>query len=486
MNSVSHGQLSTMPPVELIREIAETTASGALRLSRARAKAAIYFENGTIVFAASNLRPHRLLEFLKRTQFVPDDQLAGAPPNANDEELLSFLNSRDKLKPETIAGIRASHVADILRSALLWTDGEWAFDARVRITGDTRVPVDVKRLLLESARHLPAAYIRERFGDTSETFAPAATNGTPLNLLPSEAFVLSRVTYATSLKDLLALCGLTEAEALRTIYGLSIAGYLRRNAWPVANLTSSRTGKQDSSDAAQPTKEIAEDDIEQLFARLAAAADHYEVLGVGRHAAADEVKNAYHALARRYHPDRFHQADSQLRGRVDSAFARISRAYETLNDAASRAGYDAQFSFSASISTDKARDTSAGKEKRSQKKVDSDRADATFQRGLSFLKQHKPAHAIRLFAEAASIEPRRAQYRAEYGRALSADAKTRRLAEIELKAAIALEPENAAYRVILAELYIALGLRRRAQSEIQRALSIDPKNETARSLLTKK
>src|SRR5437879_3308129 len=190
MNSISQGQLETNPPAELIREIGEKTASGALRLSRARAKAAIYFENGAIVFAASNLRPHRLLEFLKRTQFLPQDRLADLPRNATDEELLSLLSTRIKLKPETIAGIRANHVADILRATLLWTNGEWAFDARVRIGGNTRVPVDEKRLLLESARHLPATYIRKRFSDISETFSPAAANGTPLNLLPSEAFVL--------------------------------------------------------------------------------------------------------------------------------------------------------------------------------------------------------------------------------------------------------------------------------------------------------
>src|SRR5947199_301890 len=195
MNSVSQGQLQTNPPVELIREIGEKRASGALRLSRARAKAAIYFETGAIVFAASNLRPHRLLEFL---------------------------------------------------------------------------------------RHLPATFIRGRFGDMSETFGPATTNGGPVNLLPSEAFVLSRVTDTTTLKDLLALCGLSEPEALRTIYGLSITGYLCRNAWPVANITTSRTDKQDLTSAAQPKEGTAEDDIEQLFARLAAAADHYEVLGIGR------------------------------------------------------------------------------------------------------------------------------------------------------------------------------------------------------------
>src|SRR5436853_623436 len=135
MNSVSQGRLETIPPVELIREIGEKRASGALRLSRARAKAAIYFENGTIVFAASNLRPHQLLEFLKRSQFLPLDQLPNLPANTKDEELLNFLTTRDKLKPAAVAAIRANHVADILRTALLWTDGEWSFDSRVRMAG---------------------------------------------------------------------------------------------------------------------------------------------------------------------------------------------------------------------------------------------------------------------------------------------------------------------------------------------------------------
>jgi Tfp pilus assembly protein PilF len=63
------------------------------------------------------------------------------------------------------------------------------------------------------------------------------------------------------------------------------------------------------------------------------------------------------------------------------------------------------------------------------------------------------------------------------------DPKTRRLAEFELKAAIALEPDNTSYRVALAELYKALGLRRRAEGELQRALTVDPKNAAARTLL---
>jgi curved DNA-binding protein CbpA len=484
MGAVIQGKLEANPPAELIREIAEKTASGALRLSRERAKAAIYFEDGIVVFAASNLRPHRLLEFLKRTKFVTSDDLADVPANATDEELTKLLSIKDKMKPEIMSGIRASHVTDILRGTLLWTDGEWTFDARVRMAGDTRVAVDAKRLLLESARHLPAAYIRDRFRDMAETLSPASSNGSASSLLPSEAFVLSRVTEATTLQDLLALCGLSEAEALRTIYGLSIAGYLRRNAWPATNISRAQKD-QTGVERAKSSEAAPAENIDQLFARLAAASDHYEVLGIGRRAAADEIKSAYHELARRYHPDRFHQADAQLRNRVDSAFARISRAYETLNDPASREGYDAQFSFASSASGGKLADANAAKDKGTAKASHNDRAEAAFQRGVAAAKQNQHEHALRFFAEAASIHPRRASYRAEYGRSLTRDPKTRRLAEMELKAAIALEPENAAYRVSLAELYLALGLRRRAQTETQKALSIDPKNEAARSLLVK-
>jgi curved DNA-binding protein CbpA len=478
MNSVSQGQLEINPPAELIREIAEKGASGALRLSRARAKAAIYFEQGTIIFAASNLRPHRLFEFLKRTQLLPEDCLADVAPNVTDEELLALLTTRGKLKSEAISGIRANHVADILRATILWTNGEWAFDARVRIASDTRAPVDAKRLLLESARHLPATYIRGRLSDMSETLAPAASNGAPLNLLPSEAFVLSRVSEPMPLQDLLSLCGLSEAEGLRTIYGLSIAGFLRRNAWPPTSISDSTS--QDPTQSSV-TAEDAVADIENLFSRLASAADHYEVLGIGQHAAADEVKNAYHSLARRYHPDRFHKEDPQLRSRVDSAFARISRAYETLSDSRSRSAYDAQFSVASASGMPRAK--SVSKDKSSGKTRENDRAQAAFQRGLAALKENRHEHALRLFAEAASLGPKSARYRAEYGRALTRDPKTRRIAEFELKAAISLEPDNAAYRVMLAELYIALGLRRRAQSEVQQALSLDPKNQAARSLM---
>lgn len=62
--------------------------------------------------------------------------------------------------------------------------------------------------------------------------------------------------------------------------------------------------------------------------------DYYEVMGVPRTAAADEIKRAYRKLARKYHPDVSKEADAEAR------FKELGEAYEVLKDPEKRAAYD--------------------------------------------------------------------------------------------------------------------------------------------------
>jgi molecular chaperone DnaJ len=64
------------------------------------------------------------------------------------------------------------------------------------------------------------------------------------------------------------------------------------------------------------------------------ARDYYEMLGVSRNADADELKQAYRRLARKYHPDVNKEPEAEDR------FKEISRAYEVLSDADLRARYN--------------------------------------------------------------------------------------------------------------------------------------------------
>ncbi len=62
--------------------------------------------------------------------------------------------------------------------------------------------------------------------------------------------------------------------------------------------------------------------------------DYYEILGVGRDSAPDEIKKAYRRLARQYHPD------VNKDGEAEERFKEINEAYECLCDPQRKATYD--------------------------------------------------------------------------------------------------------------------------------------------------
>ena len=455
---------------------------------------AIYFHDGELVFAASNLRAHRLREIVKQGGFG-EAQLRDLPAATSDDELAEALVESGRITAETLAMMRSKQLSDVLRLALLWTEGTWEFDPRVRVANDISVSVDVNRLLLECARHLPQAFVASRFHDTNGSTYQSAAGKDVTNLLPAEASVFTRAARAVQLSELSGLGGATKEDNLRAVYALSLSGLLQRSDWPgvLGDQPSqtlhkrSRAASPEAKGGNSAAEKIDEsNDVQNLFARLKSARDHYDVLDIARLCSAEEVKTAYHALARRFHPDHFHKSDTALRTRVDSAFARIAQAYETLSNSALRASYDAKLSSKsagAGVKPPAAERPDKPAAERKEKPANAERAEASFQQGLAALKRNQREQAIRSLAEAAMLAPREARYRANYGHALIGEINARRVAESELQAAITLEPSNASHRVMLAEFYQAMGLRRRAQGEAERALATDPKNEAARALL---
>jgi DnaJ-domain-containing protein 1 len=361
------GQLKDHPLVELIHEISEARLSGALRLAHERVKAVVYFDAGQTVAASMNLRAMRLVELLRRAGAVESARIdAVVQEGMSDEHAGLALVRAGLLDASGLRRLQSRQSSEVLRELLLWAEGDWSFDPRVRLAGGYREPLDIDQLLVEGARALPHELVARRLADEDETVAPAegaqekAVAGV-IRLLPLEGFVLSRVYAPMRLGELLAVSGLAEEETRRAVYALALGGLVERTRWPrafdddVRRKAQAQTRPAATADAQTPEtadartqaeaqEAAAETDpraaVEELLER-ARGATHYMVLGVARSATADDIKRAYYSLARRLHPDRFRRdADEETRQRTDAAFARIAQAYDTLRDRSLRAAYD--------------------------------------------------------------------------------------------------------------------------------------------------
>ncbi|KAF7897920.1 uncharacterized protein EAF01_008886 [Botrytis porri] len=64
--------------------------------------------------------------------------------------------------------------------------------------------------------------------------------------------------------------------------------------------------------------------------------DHYAALGISHNAVAQDIKNAFFALAKTYHPDKNN-------GGPTKEFIKVRTAYEVLSDKDRRSSYDRQY-----------------------------------------------------------------------------------------------------------------------------------------------
>ena len=495
------GQLADHPLAELIREISTKRLSGTLRLENAQARAVIYFERTTVVFAASNIRNLRLREYLSKNNLISKKELTSMGANGSDIALAKALSAKGALTQTQAEGLLANLVADVLRVALLWTEGNWEFDQRAHLGEEVRLNIDVRKLVREAAHRLPVSFVGTRFTNPGETLSRSPQTVDDQTFLPAESFLLSRLDAPTSLEQLLAVSGLPELDALRTIYGLALGDVIKGHFWQPAFRDVARGAEdaeppvpviQEQGTSAPWTIEKDDHHLRQFLERVESAEEHYDVLDLTPNAGAEQIKEVYYSLARSYHPDRFHlKSATSLQARLSAAFARVTQAYETLSDPTTRSTYDASLErkrqFSGVPSKPKlpiAEEdySNAGDALPDRQSTDPERE---FHEGMGALQQGRFKAALPHLATAARMDPADARYRAYYGRALAGSDATRRLAETEISAAVKLDPSNALYRTMLAELYFELKFFKRAQAELDRALQLDPNAAGANQLRRK-
>jgi tetratricopeptide (TPR) repeat protein len=188
---------------------------------------------------------------------------------------------------------------------------------------------------------------------------PAPRAGVDVVSLPlsaEEGFVLSRIDGSTRTRDLVSFTGLPEARVLAALARLLALGAITlsrpaptaspRPKSPPPPAASPRV--EDDEDAPLTPAEAAEDidlptgdrlRIKEMHQRCRRD-NHYELLGVGRTATAADVKRAFLALSKEYHPDAFFRRQlGPFKAMVDDVFKQVKTAYDVLSDPARRKAY---------------------------------------------------------------------------------------------------------------------------------------------------
>jgi curved DNA-binding protein CbpA len=197
--------------------------------------------------------------------------------------------------------------------------------------------------------------------------------------------------------------------------------------------------------------------------------DLYQVLGVSSGARTDEVRRAYYALARKFHPDKFRK--EEIKAKAEKSFARITEAYSTLVNADLRQKYNEEAAAHAGHRNDnRAADTT-------------EIARQNFRHGREHLEHGRLAEALSSLQNACDQDPTRAEYFELLGTTQARNPRLRKQAEENLQKAIEISPTRANAYAMLGSLYERAGTTDRAREMYRRALQWDPENELARKAL---
>jgi tetratricopeptide (TPR) repeat protein len=344
-------------------------------------------------------------------------------------------------------------------------------------------------LILEAVRRLRGAEaVRSALGDLDQRLECVAALGEVRTLTLLEGYLLSRIDGTMSARQVLQLVPLEPEQAERSLLGLLLTGRVAYRPAPVASdvpppsVPAAPAAEDAEAPEAALDPETAERRREVLdqFQSLPLK-DHFEVLGLRPGCTDAEVKRAYSALVKRFHPDVHRDPRlADLHDALEAIFIRVREAWEALADARSRASYEARGG-PAAASAPAASPVSADG---SGAAADEDlvTSEETLLHAQLLLLQARYWDAIQLLEPAVSrMSPPRHRNRARIllARAYAKNPNWLRRAEEQLQEVVRTDPAHVEAHYQLGLLYKAQGLAARAQAMFRRVLDLRPDHRDA-------
>jgi tetratricopeptide (TPR) repeat protein len=475
----------------LMHKIYSRRLIGKLQLVLGRVERQLFFDGGQLVFATSSDWNDSLGEMMLR---------AGALTQSQFEEASELVKTGQRFGSAIAEmGVRSieevvvwvqRQLTQITSSVLDYPSCRYYFfeSLEKNVVPEIGIPVPLGKLLLEAVRRATDLPL-EQLADDAQLWIDLSPD--PLlrfqavELNANERALLGAISQPKAAKELLAQSGLARDQAARALYALMVLGIVvgvpksaqaekQPAAQPAAvaapEISSAPADETERPAQQTPTTEIADKkefagEIRKLL-ELAEKSTYYDLLGVATTSNIAQIKESFHELARKFHPDK-HMGQSELVDLLQDLMARLSIAYRTLIDDKKRALYDKQITAAGAFTL--------GKEKtETEKTVEECLAEAKqCVRALNY------AGSILWLRKCVEMAPNEAKYQAILARSLAAVPQYRQDAIFHFNRAIELDEWNTSTYFQFGELYESMGLPWRAVPLYRKILEIDPAHSKA-------
>lgn len=450
-------------PVPLIfKKILREKTQGELIVKGDHFFKTLFFHNGNLIFAKTNVIEERLGEILfklgkiDRMQFV--DILKMIESKTEKEKLGKILVQKNVLNKRDLFFALLYQFRTIATSTFSLIAGEWDFIPRVpNIPEESRFNIALAGVIAEGMNKMANfSFFKNKF----------CYHYPIINPIPEYMNEFLSTYEINFLKNLARFNGMT-CETIIPEMKMSEEVFCRKIImFYILNVVEfSETGIDKKMD-----KNIIE--IIKLYERLRAKKiDYYELLGLKNTATINEIKEAYFSYAKIYHPDRIStRAGPDMKEKANFVFAEMNKAYDILSKADKRLEYDTK-GYKESTMED------ANKENLVEK------ARSLYRKGKLMYTQKQYWEALSLLDEAVKLDNKKASYFLLLGLCQMNIPAQKRMAEKNLQKAIELEPWNVEAFSAMGILFLSENQVNRAEGFFRKVLSLNPDHALAKKKL---
>jgi len=475
----------------LLNKIYSARLTGQLQLVLGRVERHLFFDGGQLVFATSSDRQDSLGEMMLREGALTQSQFEEAAELVKTGQRFgSAIAEMGIFTVDQVVLWVQRQLTQITSSALDYPSGRFYFFSSLEknVVPEIGIPVPLGKLLLEAVRRakdLPLEHLAANAALRIDLSPDPLLRYQAVDLDDIERRLLLSISRPVSVKDFLASCTIPQDSAARSLYALMVLGAVisvpvaeqpapekieqpaAAKASPPPSPAATSTPEPQSPPQAEDSHDITkfEQEIRALL-DLASKSTYYELLGVTATSPPELVKENFHRMARKFHPDR-HMGHSEWLGLLQDLMGRLTIAYKTIVDDEKRAAYDKQIAAAGAFTL--------GQEKTETEET----VDACLTRAKQALRARNFAGSILWLRKCVEIAPDVAKHHAMLARSLAAIPQYRQDAVRHFSLAIELDEWNTSTYFQFGELYEVMRLPWRAVPLYRRILEIDPEHTKA-------